>query len=117
VSQKRVWADLVDGSFSLDVIPSDDAGWNPGPVYYLVEQRLAGLPFTSFLAYLPGPGPIDLALLVSGDVDGYPVWAYEGDHGMLTGLSDDDHPEYARVAVSPTPPASPRIGTVWVPSP
>lgn len=37
------------------------------------------------------------------------------DHGVLTGLGDDDHPEvYVRFTIGATPPASPRTGDLWL---
>lgn len=36
-----------------------------------------------------------------------------GDHGGLSGLSDDDHPQYARVFVQTDEPTSPREGDLW----
>lgn len=38
------------------------------------------------------------------------------DHGLLTGLGDDDHAQYGLVVVSSTAPASPRVGTIWIPT-
>jgi hypothetical protein len=39
------------------------------------------------------------------------------DHGAgTTGLLDDDHTQYALVVVSGTEPATPRVGTIWVPA-
>jgi len=39
------------------------------------------------------------------------------DHGAnLVGLADDDHIQYGIIVVSATEPATPRVGTIWVPS-
>lgn len=38
-----------------------------------------------------------------------------GDHGHLTGLADDDHPQYLTYTISADPPVNPRPGTVWIP--
>lgn len=38
------------------------------------------------------------------------------DHGALTGLADDDHPQYALVVAAPARPSSARVGTIWVPT-
>ena len=54
ITEKRVWADLdASGAFSVDVIPSTDADWHTDdtPVY-LVEERIAGLPFRSYFPCL-----------------------------------------------------------------
>lgn len=36
------------------------------------------------------------------------------DHGLQQGLSDDDHSQYALVAIAPQRPTNPRPGTIWV---
>jgi hypothetical protein len=36
------------------------------------------------------------------------------DHGLLVGLTDDDHTQYALVDISGQRPLNPRPGTIWV---
>lgn len=94
ITEKKAWADLdANGSVFIEVMASDDPRWQTDTqVPYLVEERLMGLPFRSYYAYVPSTG-VDLADVqplddiewpqpVAGDLLSQPRWTLDENGGI-----------------------------------
>jgi hypothetical protein len=56
-----------DATFTVQVVDSDDPDWAVDcPVHYRIEMRINGL-WDTFTAYIPGPGPHNIADLIHLD--------------------------------------------------
>lgn len=107
----RVRADLaVDGVMTALLCANDDAGTSPLNAYYWVEEHIKGAPTRRYRVIITavGSGPIRLSTLVT--IEDPPALVFgspgeqgpvgpqgppgQSDHGLLTGLADDDHAQY-----------------------
>jgi hypothetical protein len=67
VTQAGVTARLDgDGSFSVELIASDDPGWAAGPMPYVFTEEVEGQ-LAQWMAFVDGPGPVNIASLAPLD--------------------------------------------------
>ena len=99
VTGARVTSEAVDGLVQFAVLASDDPQWSDGPRVYRVEEfwQRGHEPTMEWYCYLNGPGPVDLSTVARIDPVECGIVVPTQDHGAMTGLEDNDHPQYALV--------------------
>lgn len=96
---------VSDGTFSVNLIATDDPDATPINWTYSVEIRAGAKVLPAFNISVPRNATTNLADIIPvdetpGTIITYPNSGGSGvsDHGLLEGLSDDDHPQYAKKA-------------------
>jgi hypothetical protein len=83
-----------DGRLALEVLASDDPGWNieGGIVYYEIREYVSGARGRAYLVLVPGPGPVDLFDLqpIEAEIQTLAPYPVPGPPGALEDAHLDD---------------------------